>query len=160
MSLFENAIPTILEHEGGLVDDPDDAGGITNFGISKRAHPDVDVANLTEDGAAEIYRTEYWNANGYDRIDDQAVAVKVFDFAVNMGARRSHRLLQQAINLLGGELVVDGLLGPISFAAANGANPERLVRAIEGEAARRYHSIANGTQEKYLKGWLNRCYGA
>ncbi len=178
MAIFEAAIPTILAHEGGYVNDPDDPGGETNYGISRRAHPDVDIAALSRDAAAEIYRRDYWQPNGYGRIDDQALATKVFDFAVNMGPSRSHRLLQQAVNLLGpvcrvcgagrgrsacacphaDRLRVDGVLGPLSFAAVNEADARRLVRALENEAARRYHAIASGPRGKFLKGWLNRCY--
>lgn len=168
MATFEAAIPTILAHEGGYVNDPDDPGGETNYGISRRAHPDVDIATLSRDDAAKIYRRDYWEPNGYGRIDDQALATKVFDFAVNMGPARSHRLLQQAVNLLRpacrvcgagrGRLRVDGVLGPLSFSAVNEADARRLVRALESEAARRYHAIASGPRGKFLKGWLNRCY--
>ena len=48
---FNDIIEVVLHHEGGYVNDPDDPGGETNFGIAKRSHPDVDIANLTKDGA-------------------------------------------------------------------------------------------------------------
>ena len=57
---FKSAIDFVLQWEGGYVDHPDDPGGETNFGISKRAHPDVDIAALTRADAVEIYRREYW----------------------------------------------------------------------------------------------------
>src|SRR3546814_13662226 len=44
---FDSAVARVLGDEGGFVDDPVDRGGATNFGISSRAHPDVDVASLT-----------------------------------------------------------------------------------------------------------------
>ena len=52
---FNDIIEVVLHHEGGYVNDPDDPGGETNFGIAKRSHPDVDIKNLTKDGAKEIY---------------------------------------------------------------------------------------------------------
>ena len=58
---FDEIIDIVLEHEGGYVNDPDDPGGETNFGIAKRSHPDVDIANLTKAGAKEIYKAEYWD---------------------------------------------------------------------------------------------------
>ena len=43
MSTFEQCIDHVLKHEGGYVDDPKDLGGETNFGISKRAYPELDI---------------------------------------------------------------------------------------------------------------------
>jgi hypothetical protein len=57
---FALACGFVLKHEGGYSNDPNDPGGETNFGISKRYHPNVDIKNLTERGAAEIYLKEYW----------------------------------------------------------------------------------------------------
>ena len=51
---FEEAVKSVLKHEGGYVNDPKDPGGETNFGISKRAFPDLDIKNLTEEDAIEI----------------------------------------------------------------------------------------------------------
>ena len=48
---FDEIIEVVLHHEGGYVNDPKDPGGETNFGIAKRSHPDVDIKNLTKDGA-------------------------------------------------------------------------------------------------------------
>ena len=45
---FDEIISVVLHHEGGYVNDPKDPGGETNYGISKRAYPDVDIKNLTE----------------------------------------------------------------------------------------------------------------
>ena len=50
LTLFDDIIKVVLHHEGGYVNDPQDPGGETNFGIAKRSHPDVDIKNLTEDG--------------------------------------------------------------------------------------------------------------
>ena len=62
-SNFDEIIEVVLHHEGGYVNDPKDPGGETNFGVAKRSHPDVDIANLTKDGAKEIYKEYYWDAN-------------------------------------------------------------------------------------------------
>ena len=43
---FDDIIEITLHHEGGYVNDPDDLGGETNFGIAKRFYPDVDIKNL------------------------------------------------------------------------------------------------------------------
>ena len=59
LTSFDDIIEITLEHEGGYVHDPNDLGGETNFGIAGRFYPDVDIKNLTIEGAKEIYKTIY-----------------------------------------------------------------------------------------------------
>ena len=54
-------IEVVLKSEGGYVNDPHDPGGETNFGISKRAYPSVDIKHLTKEGAIAIYKKDYWD---------------------------------------------------------------------------------------------------
>ena len=58
---FETVVHMVLEHEGGYVNHPSDPGGETKYGISKRAYPDVDIAELTKDDAADLYKRDYWD---------------------------------------------------------------------------------------------------
>ena len=58
---FDKIIEVVLEHEGGYVNDPDDAGGETRYGISKRAYPDENIKELTVDRAKELYKRDYWD---------------------------------------------------------------------------------------------------
>jgi lysozyme family protein len=67
---FDEIIELTLEHEGGYVHDPKDLGGETNFGIAKRFYPDVDIKNLTKEGAKDIYRKDYWDKNKVDDLPD------------------------------------------------------------------------------------------
>jgi len=83
MADFELAVALVLQHEGGYTPGlAGDAGGETNFGISKAAFPDLDIANLTVEQAKEIYRDKYWS---FDDIADQATANCLLDCAVNQG---------------------------------------------------------------------------
>ena len=75
----------ILKAEGGYVNDPNDPGGETKYGISKAAYPDLDIAGLTINQAMDIYEKDYWNANGLDNYDIK-VAFMLFDIAVLQGA--------------------------------------------------------------------------
>ena len=88
MSAFDRALALVLRHEGGLVSDERDPGGITNFGISQRAYPDLDIRNLKVADAANIYRTDYWDAIKGDQLPD-GLAICVFDAAVNMGTDKA-----------------------------------------------------------------------
>jgi Glycosyl hydrolase 108 len=67
-----------------LVDDPRDPGGLTKYGISQKAHPELKVKNLTLDEAREVYYTDYWIKAGCDYIEAPA-DIFVADAAVNMG---------------------------------------------------------------------------
>lgn len=180
MATFENAIGTILEHEGGFVNHPNDPGGATNFGISLRFladYPEVgdfnqdgvvdvqDIANMDVEQAMLIYRMFWWDKFKYGRINDQTIATKVFDFSVNMGASRAHKLLQAALNnAFGLNLDVDGVLGNASIAAINacmdGDDEQRLLETYCMEAWGFYQRlIANNPKFKaFEKGWKRRAF--
>ena len=93
---FDTAMTAVLGYEGGYVNDPNDPGGETNWGISKRAYPNLDVKNLTRDGAIQIYRRDYWDALGCDRFPS-VIAIALFDAAVNQGPVAAVRILQRAL---------------------------------------------------------------
>ena len=84
---FEPAVELILKHEGGYVNHPDDPGGETNFGIAKRSYPNLEIDKLSEDDAKRIYKEDYWDKVRGDQLHP-AVALMVFDTAVNMGISR------------------------------------------------------------------------
>lgn len=84
MSNFDRAFAIVVGLEAGLVDDPQDPGGLTKYGISKRQYPDLDIRNLTLEQARAIYLRDYWNTHGLDSLE-YGKALLVFDCAVNGG---------------------------------------------------------------------------
>jgi len=160
MANFDQAIPIILKHEGGYVNDPHDPGGETKYGISKRSYPQLDIKSLTEERAKEIYYKDWWDKYRYGGINDQGVATKIFDMAVNMGARQAHKLLQRAANEVMGHknLAEDGIIGPQTLAVVNSVDSKRLLSALRNHQANFYRELArkNSSLAKFLKGWLNR----
>jgi hypothetical protein len=76
------------KEDGGYTNDPEDPGGETKWGISKRAHPELDIKRLTPEKALEIYAKDYWEKCGCDQIDFP-LNVLVFDTAVNIGPARA-----------------------------------------------------------------------
>ncbi len=95
ISNFKLALQFTLSKEGGYVNDPNDPGGETKWGISKRFHPNLDIRNLTPEQAAGIYQTEYWDKVGCDQIPFPE-CVAVFDTAVNCGVSRTLGWLKNA----------------------------------------------------------------
>lgn len=109
---FDIAIERVLGHEGGLVDNPNDPGGLTQWGISQRSYPLVDIRNLTREGAVAIYRRDFWCRVNADALYD-GVAYQALDFAINSGVGTAIRYLQRALGVAD-----DGHWGPTTAAAA------------------------------------------
>lgn len=155
---FSSIIPWVLAHEGGYVNDPQDPGGETNFGISKRSYPHEDIKALTIDRAAAIYYADWWERYKIHRLEDDRVAAKTLDTCVNVGPRTGIRLLQMAVKRCGKMVDVDGYIGPETTGAANKCEPAALIVHLAELLAAYYLSKVQEKPEKkkYLKGWLKR----
>ena len=150
---FDDIIEVVLHHEGGYVNDPKDPGGETNFGIAKRSHPDVDIKNLTEEGAKEIYKEHYWDRNKVEDLPENLRHI-YFDMCVNQGRSRAVRIMQRAANAKGANLKVDGGMGPKTIAAMDGVELDR-VRAYR---IKYYADLVTRKPdlEKFYFGWFRR----
>jgi lysozyme family protein len=148
MTRFEKFIPIIFKNEGILSDNVNDAGGLTKYGISQRAYPNLDIRNLTKQQAEEIYKRDYYDVCKIDLIENELLALHVFDMAVNAGVGRSIRMLQRVI------LVdVDGVIGTQTINTANAAN---WAAAFIQARINYYKQIATGRNLGFLDGWLYR----
>jgi lysozyme family protein len=132
-------------------------------GINSGAWPQqfATIAALEESQRApavkSFYQAEFWNI-WYAQLASDDVAKRVFDFSVNGGSGTAVKTLQQAVNALGGKLVVDGGWGPLTLAAANAADPAALVEAFIEARVAHYQAIAaaDPADAAYLKVWLAR----
>ena len=151
---FQSIISNTLNEEGGYVNDPQDPGGETKFGISKRAHPDLDIKNLSIDQAKEIYRKEYYENTNIDQLSDYKLTRKVFDIGVNIGPKRAIKFLQSTMNDLGYDLKVDGLLGSKTLNTVNSHEDQNeIVELFKGKIKEYYKSLKS---KRFGKGWLKR----
>jgi lysozyme family protein len=100
MITFDEAFDRIIGHEGGYSNRSvaADPGGETNWGISKREYPHLDIKNLTREQAKQIYRRDFWNKLGADTLYD-GVVFQLFDFAINSGLGTAIRQFQRAIGV-------------------------------------------------------------
>ena len=159
MADFNKAIDKTLAHEGGakFTDDPTDRGGATKYGISQRAYPNVDIRNLTEQQARDIYKRDYWDRIRADEMTSQAIAENIFDTAVNMGVRTASRLAQVALDIE----PADGIIGSQSLKTINAADESSFIANYTIAKIARYTYICNRnkSQKKYLLGWINRALG-
>lgn len=156
MAKFDRAIAVILAHEGGYVNDPDDPGGETNYGISKRSYPQEDIVRLTVGRATEIYRKDFWDAQ-WNGLGSQELATALLDASVNMGRSQAVKLLQRAINGAGGAVQVDGIFGSNTLLMAN-TYAEDVLREFRAHRTLFYLDLAwtQPTMKKFLPGWIRR----
>jgi len=133
---FANFLPFIYEWEcvkdkrGNVIaeHDPDDPGGVTKYGIDKASHPRVDVEDLTEPQAREIYLSE-WTASHAESMAP-GLGEAYFNACVNCGTGRANKLLAKSHSA-------------DDFISAQEAFYEALVKG-------------RPSLKKFLKGWLNR----
>jgi lysozyme family protein len=121
---WDDAIAFVLEQEGGLTDDPNDPGGVTKFGISKKAYPNLDIRNLTVAEAMDIYKRDYWAPCKCDELPRE-FAISLFDCAVNQGTQTAICIMQRALKVKD-----DGIIGPKTLAAAHAAQPRAMRLAL------------------------------
>ncbi len=155
MSKFDEIIEVVLEHEGGYVNDPKDPGGETNFGIAKRSHPDVDIKNLTKEGAKEIYKEVYWDKNKVESLPEELWHI-YFDMCVNQGKSRAVKIIQRAVNGKGGSLTVDGGMGPMTIAAIGKSRVE--LDRVRAYRVKYYSDLVTKKPdlERFYFGWFKR----
>lgn len=156
MAEFSKAIDFVLANEGGYVNNAADPGGETNFGISKRSYPFVDIRSLTREDAAGIYQRDFWK---FDAIESQRVATKLFDAGVNMGPTQAVRLVQLALGAIeAGPIVADGKLGPETIGQVNAADEDKLLDEFKARLAKFYcdEAVQGTGKSGFVLGWLRR----
>lgn len=170
----------IVAREGGYVNDPDDPGGPTKFGVTLQTLRDIpwgdldrdgdidefDVQALDRDHAVEIFLERYFYGPRIDELPE-VLQDTVFDMQVNAGAN-AVRILQRLLVEMGETVFIDGALGPQTIGAAHraAAKAPDHIRDAYGIARRDYYfSIADRrpASRKYARrrdggkgGWIRR----
>ena len=155
---FDNAFELLMRLEGGYVNDKDDPGGETKFGISKRAYPDLDIKSLTLEDAKAIYRRDYWVKLRCEDLP-AGIDITVFVFGVHAGKKAAAAYLQRATNEVLGKpaLKIDGIIGPQTVREVRKAPVSKLLERYNMWILWRYHKVAlNKNREKFLRGWFRR----
>ena len=178
---FEDALKIVLGFEGGYVNDPNDKGGETNYGITASTlnsakikgwvPSNITIQNIKLEHVKTIYKKGYWDVVKADNLPDPLDLI-IFDMAVNHGPNTAVKILQQSLNSIlkaGNSLVVDGIIGPKTLAAVKDVvsmdhnmwlQPNSLVRYLCIDVLMNrvelYTSIItnNKSQERFFKGWI------
>ncbi len=162
MADFIPAFTATMAAEGGykLTNDPDDRGGPTYAGISRRWHADwagwFYIAKGERPPASLVrsfYLKRFWHKMHLSEVRSQRVANFLYGSAVNLDDRVVARLAQTVVGAL-----PDGVIGPITLGLINAAVPEAFIAQVTVAKIARYRDIVTNdrTQTKYLLGWINR----
>lgn len=166
MANFEVFLPILLRHEGGYVNDPLDAGGETNRGITMSTFQacsrkllgieptSENLKALTAAQAGIIYRDKYWNKVHGDEFKLQELANMVCDFYVHAGFNAT-KLFQGVLFDMGADVAIDGHIGPSTMAALKTLSEREVYAAFKQERIRYYENLG-GKHPKFVKGWLAR----
>ncbi len=162
MEAFEQAFDFLIGHEGGYSADPADPGNWTkarcgagacrgtNWGISAASYPQLDIRALTRDDAAAIYRRDYWERSGCDRLSPP-LGLLVFDAAVNCGVARAVGWLQLCLGV-----AQDGVLGAGTLAAGTALSGGGAAPCAEFQARRLAFMAGLPTWRRFAEGWSRR----
>jgi lysozyme family protein len=161
MADLKISISKTLVHEGGYVDNPNDPGGATKYGVTQRdidgvrsAFPDfpADVKDLTMDQATRYYLHTYVKPH-VSEIQDQALTDKLFDMGVLFGIGTAVNILERVLNL-----PVDGIFGTNDLVATNEAEPSSLLSAFKTGLVSHAIGVANArpSERIFLHGWIVR----
>ena len=186
MANFYEAYKITSKHEGGYSNHPNDVGGETYKGISRKYHPNWDgwiiidslkgplfPNNLESNNNLQMkvsffYKENYWNKIKGDDIKYQEIANELYDTGVNMGTVRVTKFLQEGLNLLNlhgkswSNISVDGVIGNITLNILNNILPYNDVRILYNimNVLQGIHYInftrTNESQEVFMRGWFNR----
>ena len=179
MQSVSDIAKAIVAREGGFVNDPDDPGGATKYGVTihtmRRLGLDLngdgrigvaDVKRLTRAQAEEIFIDHYFRRPGISRLPERLQA-SVFDMYVNAG-NNAVKILQRLLRQMGQQLDIDGAIGPHTVAATKAAfraAPNHLADAY-GIARRNYYfrlADRRASSRKFARtraggkgGWIRR----
>ena len=153
---FERCVAFTFGEEGGYGNDRRDSGGPTNMGITLAtlSHwrgiqcTPADVRGLGKAEATAIYRAAYWRATRSDSMP-AGIDLMLFDEAVNAGPFRAVQLLQDRLGVPN-----DGIVGPITLAAAQACRPRITILALRAATEDAYRVTRNF--DIYGAGWLGR----
>lgn len=159
---FDKIHTFVMKWEGGLTDDANDPGGITNYGVCLRFLQSVDpkatrddIIHMTPEKAKQLFYDHFWLKCKCDQLPDK-IAMVVYDTAVNTGCSQSIKFLQRALSIQD-----DGIIGPQTLSEASHCNVEGCVWDFLRYRAMFYENLANKkpSLKCFLKGWLNRVAG-
>jgi len=153
---FDKCLEMLLSHEGGFVNHPEDPGGITNLGVTKKVYDEwtgsesteQEMRDLTPEDVAPIYKKNYWDRVKGDSLPS-GLDWACFDWAINSGSGRPAKAVQRAVGA-----TQDGAIGPQTLGLIMEKDPEEIINYVYGVRQDFYKSLK--TFETFGRGWTRR----
>lgn len=173
-SKFYDFVEDVINIEGGYVDNPNDSGGPTNYGITESTAREFGytghMRNMSEAEAKQIYKQLYWDELYLDQISQysEGLAFELFDTGVNCGTGTAAVFLQRVLNILNdqeryyNDIMTDGIIGQktleafYNFKAVRGQEGLKvLTKLIDSLQGARYVILAEQREkdEDFIYGW-------
>lgn len=157
---WDKSFELVIKMEGGYVNDPDDAGGETNLGVTKAAWAsymarpiaDGEMRTLTKDTVKPFYKRMYWDKLKCDSLPD-GIDYAAFDFGVNAGTGQAAKFIQRAVGAAD-----DGSIGPNTLSYVARMDKHDILEKFTQQKIDFYNAIVarKPSQAKFIRGWLNR----
>ena len=153
---FDKCLKMLLSHEGGFVNHPEDPGGITNLGVTKKVYDEwtgrksteQEMRDLTPEDVAPIYKKNYWDRVKGDSLPS-GLDWACFDWAVNSGSGRPAKAVQRAVGA-----TADGAIGPATLGLIMEKDPKFIIEYVHDVRQDFYKSLK--TFETFGRGWTRR----
>ena len=153
---FDQCMKWVLHHEGGFVNHPDDPGGITNHGVTKKVYEEwverevseQEMRDLTHEDVAPIYKKNYWDRIKADDLPS-GVDWSSFDWCVNSGSGRPAKAIQRIVGA-----TADGAIGPMTLKSIASQEPKMLVEKMYDQRQEFYENLK--TFDTFGRGWTRR----
>ena len=157
-SFKKGMVKYIQPNEGCYSNNPDDKGGETKYGITKRWYPEEDIKNMSRQRANAITYRDYWLSKKLDQLPAE-LSGPVFDHLYNVGPEQG---LKNFHNSLGIKSTKEGrIIGPLTMQKLSEIPVDQALDNFISAVIKHYEEIVKNdpSQKKYLNGWINRAKG-
>jgi len=152
----DKCLKMLLSHEGGFVNHPEDPGGITNLGVTKKVYDEwidrnsteQEMRDLTPADVGPIYKKNYWDRVKGDSLPS-GLDWAAFDWCVNSGKSRPSKAIQRAVGA-----TQDGSIGPATIGLIMEKDPKFIIEYVYDVRQGFYESL--DTFKTFGRGWTRR----
>ncbi len=171
---YDKAFDYVVNSEGGYVDNPNDPGGPTKWGVANfrekvsayevykgRQVSAKEIEDLTIDEVKRFYFQCFYKTVGADLVEYPAIATALFDTCVLYGIQPTCKMAQLALNDCGLLLFVDGVIGKITIKCLNEVDTVDFLNCFAARIIQRIDKIVAANPQKFAgkkaeNGWKNR----
>jgi lysozyme family protein len=150
---YNMLIDEVMGAEGGYQNGANDHGGETKYGISKRSYPHLDIPNITQDMARDIFKKDFFDKISGDKLFEKnaGAAAHLADIAFNSGPGKAAQMLSDVLGIPRQKRITQEMIDMIP-------GDESIVKKLSARRSDFYNSLAanDPINSRNLRGWMNR----